>query len=73
MCQKNSCSSPTAAWLALMGVRRRRGSTGRVENGVHFCAACRAFHLTSHAGGKWRLESSTGSVRATYPENGSSI
>jgi hypothetical protein len=73
MCEKKSYPSEIAALCALHAVRHRRRGDGRVENGAYFCASCHAFHLTSHASGKRRLESSTGVAVTTYPENGSSI
>jgi hypothetical protein len=51
MCVKISYPSFAKARAALVALQRR----GRPENGIHPCAECHAWHLTSHAKGRWRV------------------
>jgi len=72
MCTKKSYRSISQVEAVLRAIAAI-GDPRRRENGAHPCESCGALHLTSRASGKWLFESSTGRLRGTYPENGSSI
>ena len=54
-CTKKTYPSRGEALFALARIRSNTHAPGRrVPNGIHPCAACHAWHVTSHAKGKGR-------------------